>query len=505
MAEAGFADSVEAGITYLQSVVGEFGPAATSARQETYIRGARRMLTLLQNLGLQFVMISKYADYYPENPGGTLEGRMIDSPLFDGRRLEQWPERVQPRPKLPGGLVVGTLEEFRALFMLGRSRAARRQLAKLCVNTARLKARGVKPLVLGAAFVGQLLLAAQQQGVRFRTKTPMRELIVDGGRVVGVVIDVDGRREEIRARAGVILSAGGYAHDLALRHEHGPAPASVDWTLTVPTDTGDGLRAASEVGAASTALGEAFYLPALLDHRGLPQLMIAERHLPGSILVDASGVRFTNEATPYMQLGQDMYARQPLSAAVPSWLILDSRHRNRYSLGVVLPRVPPRAWLKSGHLKKAATIPDLAVASGLDPRALERTIARFNPMALAGRDEDFHRGDSAYDRLYSDPRVTPNPCLGPLDQAPFYAAKLVPADVGTAGGVLTNEYAEALEADGTAIPGLFACGNTAASAMGRMYPGGGVSLGQSAVFGFVAMERIVKLGARSGVSTANSA
>jgi 3-oxosteroid 1-dehydrogenase len=217
MAEAGFTDSVEAGVAYLQSVVGDFGPAATLARQEAYIRGARRMLVLLRKLGLRFVMISDYADYYPENPGGTLEGRMIDSPLFDGRRLERWPERVQPRPKLPGGLVVSTLEEFRALFMLGRSRAARLQLAKLAVNSARLKARGVKPLVLGAAFVGQLLLAAQQQGVRFRTRTRMQELLFEGGRVVGVVVEADdGRREEIRARAGVILSAGGYAHDFAL-------------------------------------------------------------------------------------------------------------------------------------------------------------------------------------------------------------------------------------------------------------------------------------------------
>jgi 3-oxosteroid 1-dehydrogenase len=275
--------------------------------------------------------------------------------------------------------------------------------------------------------------------------------------------------------------------------------------LTVPTDTGDGLRAATRVGAASTALGEAFYLPALVDHRGLPQLMIAERHLPGSILVDASGSRFINEAAPYMELGQAMYARQPLSAAVPSWLILDSRHRSRYSLGVVLPRVPPRAWLKSGHLKKAATIPELAAACGLHPRALEQTIARFNPMALAGRDEDFHRGESAYDRLYGDPRVTPNSCLGPLDQSPYYAAKLVPADVGTAGGVLTNEYAEALDSEGLAIPGLYACGNTAASSMGRMYPGGGVSLGQSAVFGFVAMESIVRDSAGSDLPTASSA
>jgi 3-oxosteroid 1-dehydrogenase len=491
MRAAGIHDSVDDGLTYLQAVVGDFGPAATKERQEAYIRGARRMVPFLQGEGLKFVLITDYPDYYPEAPGGTVQGRMLDSPLFDARELERWPERVRPRPGLPGGLVMGTVEEFRELFLVARSRRARAVAAKAYARTLAMRARGVKPLVLGGAYIGQLLLAAQHRRVAFQLRSPMRDLLVPGGRVAGIVVEGGGRREEIHSRHGVLLSAGGFAHNHALRAEHGPAPTAI-WSYAVPEDTGDAFTAATKLGAATAALDEAFYLPGLVGPDGNAQLMVAERHLPGSILVDASGARFTNESKSYMELGRDMYARHQVSAAVPSWLIIDTRHRNRYPLGMVMPRVPPKAWLASGHLKKSATLDGLARQCGIDPSGLTATVSRFNALAQTGNDQDFGRGASAYDRTYGDPGVWPNPCLGPLDKPPFYAAKLVPADVGMAGGLLTDEHAQVLDGDGAPIPGLWACGNTAASSMGHVYPGGGISLGQSSVFGFVAAESITE-------------
>jgi 3-oxosteroid 1-dehydrogenase len=370
-----------------------------------------------------------------------------------------------------------------------------------------MKLRGVKPLVLGAAYIGQLLLAAQQAGVAFQLRSPMRDLLVEDGRVAGVLVERDGPRttdgpsgtgasrtpggltEEIHARHGVLLSAGGFAHNHALRAEHGPEPTAV-WSYAVPEDTGDAFTAAVKIGAATTALDEAFYLPGFIGPDGNAQLMVAERHLPGSILVDAAGQRFTNESKAYMELGRDMYARHRVSTAVPSWLVIDTRHRNRYPLGMVMPGIPPRQWLASGHLKKAATLDGLARECGIDPAGLAATVSRFNALARTGNDQDFGRGASAYDRTYGDPRVWPNPCLGPIDKPPFYAAKLVPADVGMAGGLLTDEHAHVLDGAGRPIPGLWACGNTAASSMGHVYPGGGISLGQSSVFGFVAAESV---------------
>lgn len=226
-----------------------------------------------------------------------------------------------------------------------------------------------------------------------------------------------------------------------------------------------------------------------MDADGNCQIFVAERVAPHSILVDSSGARFSNEAQSYVTLGNEQYQRHQTVPAVPAYLIIDAQHRRRQTLGQTPPRVPPRRWLRSGHLKKANTLAELARASGIDPDGLMRTVERFNRMALAGVDEDFGRGNNSYDRVYGDPSHSPNPCLGTIEEAPFYAAKMYPTDVGMAGGLLTDECARVIGEDGNPINGLYACGTSAASAMGDTYPGGGVSLGQSAVFGLIAAEQ----------------
>jgi 3-oxosteroid 1-dehydrogenase len=351
-----------------------------------------------------------------------------------------------------------------------------------------MKLRGVKPLVLGAAYIGQLLLAAQQAQVPIRRNTAMRELIVEGDRVVGVIAEWAGERVEIRARGGVLLNTGGFAHNLELREKFGPHPASTAWTFMVAEDTGDGFLVASELGAAVSNVDEAYWLPGILDAEGEPQLMLPERHQPHSIVVDSSGSRFTNEAADYMAFGRAMYDRQLTVAAVPSWLVVDGQHRRRYPLGFAPPRLTPRKWLASGYLKRSDTLEGLARECGIDPAGLMAGVERFNAMVAGGRDTDFGRGDGLYDRVYGDPSVRPNPCLGTIAEPPFYAAQVVPSDIGMAGGVVTDEHARVLREDGTPIAGLYACGTTAASAMGRCYAGGGISLGQSSVFGFLAAE-----------------
>jgi 3-oxosteroid 1-dehydrogenase len=152
----------------------------------------------------------------------------------------------------------------------------------------------------------------------------------------------------------------------------------------------------------------------------------------------------------------------------------------------MLPGVTPKEWIEGGYLKRAESLAKLAAECGIDPAALSQTVGRFNGFARTGIDEDFHRGAGAHDRYYADPLHKPNACLGELSKPPFYAIQIYPGDVGTAGGLLTDEHARVLTKEGQPIPGLYAAGNVTASVMGRTYPGAGASIGASAVFGYIA-------------------
>jgi 3-oxosteroid 1-dehydrogenase len=490
MGEAGLDDSSEDGLTYLQHVVGDQGPATSAARQREFIAAGSRLIDFLRGQGVPFRLISDYPDYYSEAPGARQDGRMLACPPLEARSLGAWRSLPRPRPPLPGGVVMSSVEDFRSLLAAGRSWRARAEVAGIVGRSLRLRLRGVEPLVMGQAYIGHLLAAAQRAGIRIETRTPMRELVVEDGRVSGVVAGGEDGEIEIRARRGVLLNAGGFARNSELRERFGPHPASTEWTAVIEGDTGDAFSAATAIGAATANLDKAYWLPGLLDQDGQCQIFIAERVAPHSILVDASGARFANEAESYMALGNHQYARNDSVPAVPAHLIIDARHRRRYPLGQVLPGVPPRAWLRSGHLKRAGSLRELAQDVGIDPEGLEATVDRFNRMALAGVDEDFGRGDSAYDRVYGDPDHHPNPCLGTIAEPPFYAAKMYPTDVGMAGGLLTDERAAVVGKDGSPIEGLYACGTSAASSMGDVYPGGGVSLAQSSAFGLVAAEQM---------------
>jgi 3-oxosteroid 1-dehydrogenase len=323
------------------------------------------------------------------------------------------------------------------------------------------------------------------------------DLVVESGEVVGVEAEREGRRTRIRARAGVLLNSGGFSHNPAMRQKYGPAPASVDWTSANDGDTGEVIEAAMRHGAAVDLMEEAWWIPSSILPDGTPQFAVYERAKPHCMIVDASGSRFVNEAASYMEVGQAMYARHREAGAVPSWFIMDSRHRSRYLFGMTPGGVTPRKWISSGYMKKAGTLEELAAQCGIDADGLRRTVDRFNASAAHGKDPDFHKGERAYDRYYGDYRVRPNPCVAPVSKGPFYAVALYPGDVGTAGGLLTDEHARVLREGGEPIPGLYATGNCTASVMGRTYPGAGASIAASFVFGWLATHHMIQNTARS--------
>ncbi len=279
-----------------------------------------------------------------------------------------------------------------------------------------------------------------------------------------------------------------------MRDSNSPLYPTAQISGGVTSNTGDAISAGMAIGAEtmnlhSTWAAPVFYVPG--EDRG--RLCTIERALPGCIMVNQSGERYLNEAASYHVTGQIMARRQAEHGdASPSWMVFDYRYRHQFPMGPLLPLVPD--WAQDGMvktiLKKAKTIEELAEQMGVYPARLAATIARFNEHAAHGQDPEFHRGDAAYDKMYGDPRNTPNPCLRPLTEAPFYAMPIYPGDIGTNGGLLTNARAQVVGTDGKAIGGLYAIGNNAASSMGESYPGAGVTIGPALTFGYIAAREL---------------
>jgi len=257
-------------------------------------------------------------------------------------------------------------------------------------------------------------------------------------------------------------------------------------------DLGDAIWAGIAIGAETALMDDAWWGPCFIDQHGKSTFMIWERSFPYSMIVDTSDKRFMNESASYVDCGHWQYERNQKVPSIPAYLIVDQHHHKNYPLGVGLPGAEPKEYFESGMLTKADTLAELAQKCGIDPKGLEETVKRFNQFALNGKDEDFHRGDSAYDRIYSDPRVKPNPNLAPLTKPPFYAVRVWPGDLGTKGGLLTDEFARVLNKQGVPIQGLYAAGNSSASVMGHTYPGPGSTIGPALVFGMIAGQHAAK-------------
>jgi 3-oxosteroid 1-dehydrogenase len=485
MRRLGVGDSPDDALRYLEAVVGDAGPSTSSARKRAYVEQAHPAVAFLQRIGIPFVYADGNCDYYPEAPGGHLRGRTLHADIFDTRELGELERWFRPQK---GGIsqkiVLRTLAEAPPMTISIRTPAAAKVAARVVGRTVGAALTGRHLVGMGQAIAARLLHAVQARRIEIWRASAVTGLLVSDGRALGVEVDRDGGTRVLAGR-GVLIAAGGYAHDDGLRRKHREA-SSARWTAVIEEDTGDLISAAAAHGAATTLLDEAIWTPMSVPPGGVAIPHLWERSLPGSIMVDSSGARFCNEATSYMAVGQRMFERNETVPAIPAWLVFDARHRRRYPLGAAPPAITPRSWITGGYLKRASDLRGLARECGIDPGGLATTIARFNEIAAAGHDDDFGRGDSHHDRVFSDPRVGPNPCLGPLAKAPFYAVAVYPGDVGTVGGLVTDERARVLRDDGSAIEGLYAVGSSAASAMGRVYPASGCGVGSAAIFGFVA-------------------
>ena len=377
--------------------------------------------------------------------------------------------------------------EARSLSHYNRSLGAFAVSARVVLRTYAARLRRQALLTNGASLIAQMLNIAIARGIPVWTEAPLEDLIVEDGRVVGVRTVRAGTPDAGPRPQGVLLASGGFAHNAEMREQYGgDQPNRARWSIANPGDTGEVLQTAMRLGAKTDLMDEAWWLPSPRTGRFGQSTLDQARQRPRTIYVDAAGQRFVNESNSYMEVGKAMYARDKTSRAVPCWLIFDDRYRKRYAHQRSSPGRFPRKLLESGMLKQAWTLDDLARMCGIDPAGLSETVERFNENAAQGIDPDYGRGESAYNRALGDPNHKVHPCLGPIDEPPYYAVQVVPGDIGTCGGLVTNEHAQVVDQDDRPIEGLYATGNGTATVMGRHYLGPGASIANTMVFGYVA-------------------
>lgn len=451
---AGVADSRQDVERYLDATV---GPQRRELRDAYLQAGPEVIAELEQNPWLEFEW-RPFPDYYCEAPGAQSDGRSIYALNFDATGHEASVAGL--RPPLPPEKG-GWKEPF--------------------------------PLIIGGrSFLARLLVALAETGATLLRSTELESLVVSGGRVIGARARRDGGTVSIGADRGVLLAAGGFERNDQLRHRHQP-PLGADWTLGAPGNTGGALRAAIDAGADTELLDECWWAPGLMLPDGTPSFRLFERGKPGSIMVNGAGRRFADETWPYDRLGRAMVEGHRAGVShIPCWFIADQGHVDRYGFATARPgRDVGAEWFESGAVAKAPTVAELAGLIGVPADALARTVEEWNAAAATGRDPQFGRGELAFDRFFGDAEHTPNPCVGPLKGGPYWAWKVVPADLGTKGGVRCDTSGRALRPDGTVLAGLYAAGNTMASWTNHCYPGPGSPIGSCVVFSALAVRDMV--------------
>jgi 3-oxosteroid 1-dehydrogenase len=489
MRRDGIPDSHEDGLAYLADVVGDIGAASSPARREVFLTSGSDMITFLLRKGVRLVRCPGWSDYYPNHKGGNTAGRGVEGIPFDAAELGSWSDKVQPSMAKNFGFVVLT-NELRSVQYFNRAPRAFAVAMRVFARTMAARIRRREMLTNGASLIAQMLkslIGLADGRPPLWTNTTMEDLIVEDGRVVGARVKRDGATLSIEARRGVLLAAGGFGHNADMRRRYsGDQPNEGKWSIANAGDTGEVLQAAMRLGAKTDLLDEAWWLPSVFIADGGPaaKSLGSGRQRPGAIYIDSTGRRFCNESNSYVEVGKAMYANK----AVPCWMIFDEGYVSRYVSGAnpLKKRRLPEALIERGAVLRGDTIGDLARQIDVPPGELAHTIQRFNDFAAKGLDPDFGRGQSAYNDCLGDPGYRPNAAIGPLDRAPYYATRVLPADVGTCGGVITNEHAQVLDEQDQVIEGLYATGNTTATVMGRTYPGAGASIASTMVFGYVA-------------------
>lgn len=486
----------------------EAGNAFDAEAVDAYLSAGPEMVEFFERETKVAFVPTLYPDYHPDAPGGAQVGRSILAAPYDSRELG--PDLARLRPPLSTITFMG--------MMFNSSNAdlkhffnATKSVISFAYVVKRLAAHGVEMLRFGRgtqvtsgnALAARLARSCLDLDIPIHTGCTAEALLTDAGRISGARVKGADGTATITARRGVVLAAGGFAHDLPRLQQAYPHLRRGGTHLSpVPDDnTGDGIalgqkaggrfrlryRSASAwmpVSAVKGAGGKITAFPHLLD-----------RYKPGVIAVLKDGRRFTNESNSYHDVGEAMIEACKDQPETACWLIADRTAIRKYGLGYAKPApMPLRPHLRNGYLVKGRTLEELAQNAGIDADGLRRTVAEYNQGATQGEDRQFGRGGNAFNRYLADPAVQPNPCVAPVADGPFYALKLIMGDLGTFEGLETTIEGQVCNADGNPIPGLYAVGNDRSSIMAGTYPGAGITLGPAMTFGFITGKHLAKAG-----------
>ncbi|WP_124054461.1 FAD-dependent oxidoreductase [Arcanobacterium ihumii] len=506
LAQVGKNDSIDLGRQYMKATVGDC--TSDEMIEAFLVEGTKAMDFLSASCPeLEWRNMEGYPDYWLDAPGAAKTGRGVEAGAFDTRLLGEWESthvKSYFRPMI--SLDISSFDSADLLLFATNPKPLLRGL-KLTLRNAKQKLRGEKVVTMGAALTGAIMHNALKNGVEVKLETAIIDLIRDGDRVTGIVLEQRGRKIEVKANHGVILACGGFERNDEMRKKYQRHPINGEWTVGVEGNTGDGIEIGVEHGAAISNMADAIWSPVIQ----LPQVkafapividdverfIVPDRSLPHTMIVNGKGKRFMNEALPYCTAGQGLYGGhfgkgEGDAENLPAWLIFDQQFRNKYMFSYgYLPIVDlPQEFYDSGAVIKRDTIEELAEAINVPVVQLKETLDRFNSFARTGVDEDFHRGEDEHDRFYGNRYHKPNPSLGEIKKGPFYATGVYPGDIGTSGGLVIDTKARVTREDGSIIEGLYAAGNTTKSVIGHTYTAGGTSIGAAIAFGHVAANTI---------------
>lgn len=503
----GIEETPEQARTYLRH---EAGNNYDAARVDAFLSaGPEAVDFFTTKTALRFDMPLVFPDYHAEAPGGAQGGRSMVTRPFDGRELGDLIKSLgMPLPELTVfGMMLGSGKEIIHFMRVTKSLTSAvyvaKRLSRHLMDVLRY-GRGMT-LTNGNALAGRLAKSALDLKIPMWLSSPVRELTVENGAVTGAIVSREGRDVRIRARHGVVLACGGFPHDVERRRKMFPhAPTGNEHYSPGPTgNTGDGLRLAEAAGGhvEDRLPNAAAWVPVSLTTRkdGSKGVMphFIDRAKPGVIAVMGDGKRFANEGNSYHDFVQAMVKAARPGEEIAAFLVCDHKTLRKYGLGCVPPfPMPLGHHLKSGYLMRGDTLEALAAKAGIDAKAFTETVKQFNATAPLGHDAAFGKGSKAYNRYQGDALHGPNPCVAPIENGPFYAIKMVIGDLGTYAGIVTDENARALDAEGRVIPGLYAAGNDMASIMGGNYPGAGITLGPALTFGYIAGRHLADSAAR---------
>lgn len=485
-------DSYEKVAGFLDRAVGNQSAAAMRA---AFLAAGRDVVeTLEARTEMQFRARSFHPDYMYELEGASSAGRVLEPKPFDASVLGA--DLGLIRPPIPEFTVLGGMmvdrDDIAQLMKIGKSAGATLYAAKLIARYLCDRARhgrGAR-LVMGNALIGRLLYAALKLDVTILTETETASLVTEGDAVTGVVLRQDDLERKVSVAGGVILASGGFAQNPRMRAEKLPHPLP-EFSPSAPGSTGALHELVFGIGAyhGETAAQPCFWAPVSRRRRKDGSMavfphFVFDRAKPGIISVGRDGRRFVNESTSYHRFVSAMYAANRDGSHMPVFMVADAEALKKYGLGMIRPggaRIKP--FLADGYLTEARTLDELAAKLGIDAAGLKDSVNRINAYAKTGVDHDFARGTTVYEKANGDAAHQPNPSIGALKTAPFYAIRLWPGDIGAATGLVGDENGRLLRRDGSVIEGLYACGADLQSIMGGVYPGPGITIGPAIVFG----------------------